>query len=175
MFCSRCRAELADDSRSCSACGAPVAPAVPATSTIGATDASRKRPAWVWVIFCFYLLSAGFTLLSFFLIFSGRIRVTEAQRTYFANLSALDFLATVGLAVLVLIAATSLFFLHRVAVRLFAIVLACNVGFTILHLLSSNFVEASGGRGVTGMIGAWIVLVAILLYAMRLSKRGILT
>lgn len=66
-------------------------------------------------------------------------------------------------------------FLRRVAVSLFAITLACNVGYTMIHAATTNFVRASGGSVITGVVIAWVTLVAVVLYARRLAAKGILS
>jgi membrane protein implicated in regulation of membrane protease activity len=70
----------------------------------------------VWVVFAFYLLSAGWTLLSFALIWSGTITLGHAQREYFAKLGFLDYLTSLGVACLSIAAALLLFRLRRAAV-----------------------------------------------------------
>lgn len=41
----------------------------------------RKRPTWVWLISAFFVLSCGWTLLSFLLIFLKVVPLNEAQKT----------------------------------------------------------------------------------------------
>ena len=48
-----------------------------------------KRPVWVWLISAFFILSAGWTLLSSYLLFSGSIPITDEQRAYFDSLSSI--------------------------------------------------------------------------------------
>ena len=52
---------------------------------------ARKRPAWVWIISIFYIISAVWTLFSFFLIFSGALPLPPQQAAYFRSLTSIDY------------------------------------------------------------------------------------
>ena len=54
-------------------------------------ETPRRRPVGVWLVSAFYLLSAGWTLLSFSLIYSGAIKINAAQEAYFASLTGMTF------------------------------------------------------------------------------------
>jgi len=72
-------------------------------------------------------------------------------------------------------AVLELFLMRKAAVRAFVIALVMNVGLTAFHLLATNWREAAGGSGLATVIVSWIVSVGVLLYAKRLSDRGVLT
>jgi hypothetical protein len=40
--------------------------------------------------------------------------------------------------------------------------------------MRTNWIEAIGGPGLFGILVAWLILVAVILYARHLSKRGVL-
>ncbi len=178
MFCPKCGIEATADGRFCMACGAPLPEA---GTVVGSTSLPRpqyvavKRPRWVWVIFCFYLFSAAWVLLSFFLVYWGVVPLNPAQQAYLANLGILDFVATVGLTLLSFTAAVFLFCLQRTAVDLFAIALAYNLAFSLIHLLTTHWAQAFGGSGIVGASFGWCIPVAVLLYARRLAREGVLT
>jgi hypothetical protein len=58
------------------------------------------RPVLVWVISIFYFISAGFTILSLALIYSGLAPLRDEQRQYFQSLTAFDHTMTVLIAAL---------------------------------------------------------------------------
>ena len=91
------------------------------------TQPRTKRPAGIWIVSVLYLLSAGWTFLSFVLIFGGVVDLNEAQRVYFASLGTLDWLLTLLIGAVGIVAAIALFLLRRIAVPLFATTLALNV------------------------------------------------
>lgn len=136
---------------------------------------NKKRPVGVWIISIFYLLSAGWTLLSFLLIFSGAIAINEAQRSYFASLGTFDWITTILIAVLGLSAAVSLFLLRKISVLLFGIALGVNIALTLFQTLRTNWVEAIGGPGLVGTIIGWVILVVVFLYARNLAKKQALS
>ena len=136
---------------------------------------NKKRPVRVWVITIFYLLTAGYTLLSYFLIFSGIIAVNEAQQTYFASLGVFDWITTLLIGVLGLSAAISLFMLRKIAVKLFGIALSLNIALTLIQTFRTNWAEALEGPGLIGVIIGLIILVVILFYAKKLDKQQILS
>lgn len=136
---------------------------------------SRRRPIWVWVITVFYLLSAGFTLLSFVWINIGAAKLDAAQEAYFASLTSVDWFFTLSIGVVTIAGAISLFQLRRLAVTLFSISLALNLAFTAFHIMRTNWIEVLGGPGLFGMLIAWLILISVILYARRLTKRGVLS
>ena len=75
----------------------------------------------MWVVSAFYLLSAGWTLLSLALIFSYVIRINAAQEAYFASLTGVDGFFSLAIGGIGFSAAICLFLLRRVAVVLFSV------------------------------------------------------
>jgi len=65
--------------------------------TIEIEPALRKRPKLVWIISIFYILSAGWTVLSFALIHSGAIPINEAQKAYFDSQNIFDNILTLAM------------------------------------------------------------------------------
>ena len=138
------------------------------------TQPSAKRPKLVWVVFLFYLFSAAYTALSFFLIFSGAISVTTEQAAYFRNLSMLDWAITALTTTLNLVAAVSLFLLRKIAFYLFAASLVLGFLQTLVHAITTNFVAALGGPGAIGVLIGYAISIAVCTYAWRLKARGAL-
>lgn len=135
----------------------------------------KRRPLGVWVVSMFYILSAGWTLLSFALIFSGSIKVTPAQETYFASLTAVDWFFSLTIGVVGISAAVCLFLLRRVAVTLFSVALALNLTFSAVHIMRTNWTGVLGGDELVGALFGLIIMVAVILYARRLAIRGLLS
>lgn len=127
------------------------------------------------MICLFYLFSVGWTLLSFALILSGAIPVNAAQQEYFASLSVLDYLSSIGIGLVAIAAAVLLFRLRKLAVPAFGVALALNLGLTLIHVVTKNWAEALGGSGSLGAVMGWVILGSVLLYARRLERRGVLT
>lgn len=145
-----------------------------ADSVSAPSQAHHRRPKLIWVISGLYVLSAGWTVLSFFLVYGGLVPQTEAESNYFANLTALDHFTTVALGLLTMAAAIFLFLLRRVAVTLFALALTFNILFSLVHALRTSWVEALGSAGLVGAFAAWLIMGAIYLYARRQAQSGVL-
>ena len=142
--------------------------------TNGAQRASRRRPVWVWVISAFYLLSTGWTLLSFVLISSGAIQLNPAQEAYFASLTSVDWFFALSIGIIGLTGAIALFLLRRLAVVLFSLALALNLLLTAFQTMRTNWTEALGGSGLFGVLLGWGILVVVILYTRGLAKKGVL-
>lgn len=180
MFCPKCGREGLADANFCMGCGAGISgppPFAPPSVSAGQgrSHGKPKRPWLVWAISLFYLLSSGWILLSFVLIYSGKVPMSTTQRLYFSNLTPLDFIGTVFLTLLSLTAAIFLFFLERRAVTVLAVTLLCNIAYSVVHALTTTWLDAIGGPGLIGMVLGWGGLLAILLYSRRLAREGILT
>jgi hypothetical protein len=60
------------------------------------SQSGRRRPAWVWVIAVFYVLSAGYTLLSAALILARAVPLSAEQAAYFSSLTRVDWFFTLS-------------------------------------------------------------------------------
>jgi hypothetical protein len=135
---------------------------------------SPRRPMGVWVISIIYVLSAGWTLLSFALVFGGSIRISPAQ-AYVASLGAGDLLFSLAIAFFSFSAAVSLWLLRKIAIALFSITLFLNVIFTLVQIARSNFSQALGDTGLLGLLLSWLLLIAVIVYARGLAKMKVLS
>ena len=136
--------------------------------------APRRRPTGVWVVTAFYLFSAGWTLLSLALVASGAIVLTPAMKTYYASLTPFDWVFTLAISVTGVSGAIAFFRLRKVAVSLFQLALVLNVTFTLYHVARTSWMAATGASGGLGLVIAWGIILAVILYARRLAKRGVL-
>ena len=146
----------------------------PEATPQAAARAATKRPPWVWVITIFYVFSVGFTLLSFVLVLSGALPLTPAQEAYFASLGPFDYITSLGLGLVTLTATVLLFLLRRAAVPLFAASFLLNLGFTVVHAVTTNWAQALGGSGLVGTLIGWGILGAVALYSRHLRQIGVL-
>ena len=137
-------------------------------------DSVRRRTRWIWAISIFYLVSAGWTLLSFVLIYSGTISVNPAQRAYLDSLSGFDFGITVLIGLFNLSGAVALFILNRVAFKLFVTAFVASVAVALWHATTKEWLEALGGPGFIGTMIGYGISAAVCFYAWKLIKRGIL-
>jgi len=139
-----------------------------------ASQPRERRPRLVWAVFLWYLFSAGYTLLSFWLIYSGSIRVSPEAAAYLTNLSPFDQAFTVLLMLLNLGGAVALVMLRKVAFQLFATALALSLLLTIIHAFARGFVAALGGAGAVGLILGYGVGIVVCIYAWKLRASGVL-
>jgi hypothetical protein len=142
--------------------------------TISSPSIRRKRPKLVWVITVFYVISAGWTLLSFALIYSGITPLNAAQVAYFKSQTILDTFFTIVIGALNFIGTIFLFFLTRTAFHLFLSAFILSILMTAYHILSKNWLAAIGGPGLIGAIIGWAISGAVILYTRRLIKHDIL-
>ena len=134
----------------------------------------RRRPGWIWVISIFFMLSCGWTLLSFYLIFSGSIPITAAQRAYFEALSPFDVLLTLLIGLANFSGAIALFLLRRVAFHLFVVAFAASILLALWHAATKGWVQALGGTGLMGAIISYGIVALVCFYSWKLMKQGTL-
>jgi|APCry1669189000_1035189.scaffolds.fasta_scaffold217068_1 hypothetical protein len=134
-----------------------------------------KRPAHVWTICMFYLLSAGWTLLSHSLIHFGLIPLNEAQEGYFRSLTTFDYGSTIVIAASNLIGAVLLFRLRKEAFHFFVVGLIASLAVTGYQIVAKNWLGSIGTPGLVGVVFGWGSSVAIIVYSRRLTtgaRRG---
>jgi|SRR5215831_9341896 len=138
-------------------------------------SSSRRRPALVWAIFVWYVLSAGYTLLSFALIFAGRVPLTAEASRYLGSLSPLDYTVTILALLLNVGGAVALLLLRGAAAYLFTAALLLNIASVALHALTKGLVAALGAGGPIGLLLGYGIAVLVCVYAWRLYARSTLT
>ena len=136
--------------------------------------AARKRPKLLWIIAIFYILSAGWTVLSFALINSGTIPINEAQKVYFDSQNIFDITLTLAMASLNILGAIFLFLLRRHAFYCFLTAFSLGLLITVYHIMFKNWLGAIGGPGLIGAAIGWIISISIILYSKKLIKKEIL-
>ena len=136
---------------------------------------SGKRPKFVWAVFLFYILSVGYTVLSFALVYSGAISVTPEQGAYLRNLSTFDWVITVLTGALNVAGAIAMFLLRKIAFYLFSAAFVLVILQTLVHAITTNFLAALGGPGAVGALIGYGISLAVCIYAWRLRARGVLS
>jgi hypothetical protein len=151
-----------------------MSPETTVTSQPSPPEPAAQRPVWVWIIAIYYTLSAGFTLLSYIVIASGVLLLTPEHQVYPSGLGPFDYIASVGVGILTLIAAVLLVLLKKTAVLLFGASLCLKVGLMLVILVKSNWVQTLGGSGLIGAFAGWALLGAVTFYSRRLRQLGVL-
>ncbi len=122
----------------------------------------QTRPVLVWVIFIYTLIAVGFFLFGSILTLIGAIPVKLGPL----------FLPTLLIEAVHLAAGISLFMLRKIAVALFITYFALIILSLALQFIVTG--SAAFGGGLLGVMLAWIIVIAIILYALSLEKNGIL-
>ena len=133
-----------------------------------------KRPTLVWVISIIYVVSAGWTILSFVLVFSGAIPLNETQKAYFASQTIFDYGTTLLTGTANLVGAVLLFLLKKPAFYLFATAFCAGIAVTVYQIFAKKWLGAIGGPGLIGVVIGWGINIAIIVYSRRLISRGVL-
>lgn len=147
-------------------------PRNPVASANFAEPDRLRRPWGVWVVFLFMVVSAAWVFIALALIYLGKVGLNPAQRAYFENLGAFEYLVSLSLVTINLVGAILLFRLRKASVPLFGAALAINLADTARAAMTSNYVQTLGGAPAA--FGGLIIPVAVLLYAAWLRKKGVL-
>jgi hypothetical protein len=134
----------------------------------------RKRPALVWVISILTFLEIAWTLLTFYVVWSGKVLLTPEAQSYFDRLTPVSYAICFGGAAFSLLAAVALLMLRKIAVPLFVIVLALSLASLTWEVSTNGWADAVDGTGlvVTALLSG--LEVAACLYAWHLARRGVL-
>jgi hypothetical protein len=138
-----------------------------------ATKNGNKRPALVWLVSFYLLLSTAWALLLFYLAYSGVISLQTTQKQYFDNLTSLDLFLTVLLGLCNLTGAVLIFLLRKSAFYVLAAALILNIFITIWHTISKGYAEAMGG--ISWILIGLLIPLGICLYCWWLKTKGTLS
>ena len=137
-------------------------------------DTTAGRPVWVWIISVLYIFSAGSTLVSYFLLFSGTLGIPEEQRQYLASLTVFDHALTFLMGAVNLLAAVLFFRLKKISAYIFPANFAFGLIVTIWHAATRGWLGAMNGPGFVGYLVGSAMAIGVCAYAWRLRKTGVL-
>ena len=138
------------------------------------TAPSRKRPILVWVIFLFYLVSSIQVIVGMFFVAAGGVDMAPAQQAYLAKFSVADRIIGYLNAAVTLVGVTLLFGLRRQAVNVLALAFALNLFSTAVVWLKTDPAAVIAPAGLVAQAVGIILFGAVVFYAWRLDKRGML-
>jgi hypothetical protein len=144
------------------------------TITNEVLDEPKKRPGWVWAISILYGLSAIYTPVSFYLVYSGLALSAPAQKAYFVGLGIVDWAILAIGALIMLAAVVALFLLKRVSIRLWGAAVVFSILSYLYNAITRNWLAALDIAGLIGAAVGFILIVAIFFYTKRLDARGYL-
>jgi hypothetical protein len=121
----------------------------------------------VWVVCGYLLVTTGLSVIVQILAFTGRVPLKVGSLQYVV--SACD-------SILIFVGSFLLFRLKKRAVLVFGLLLALSVASDLTRLLTTSpSAELGFGLGILTMLVGLTIETAVLVYALRLRKRGILT
>jgi hypothetical protein len=130
----------------------------------------KRRPVGVWLVLFYAICSV---LLTTWLQHFARYRVSPETKAYQEHLTTLEHVAIVVPGFIWEAAIVLLFFLRKLAVPLFALAICSNLASEILLAMTTNWLVLLKS-GIYVVAFFYLIDLAILLYAIRLARKGIL-
>jgi len=134
----------------------------------------RKRPALVWIIFFFYLISCVQVIVAMFFVAAGGVDMAPEQQAYLAKFTVMDRVIGYANAGITLVGVTLLFSLRRQAVNVLALAFALNLFSTAVILFKTDQAAVTSPTGLAAQALGLGMLGLVVFYASRLGKRGTL-
>lgn len=138
------------------------------------TTPARRRPILVWVIFLFYLVSSVQVIVAMFFVAAGGVDMAPEQQAYLAKFSTLDRVIGYVNAAVTLVGVTLLFGLRQQAVNVLALAFALNLFSTTVVWIKTDPAAVTSATGLLAQGLGIAIFGAVVYYAWRLEKRGML-
>lgn len=135
---------------------------------------SKKRPASVWLISCFFGFPTGFKLIAAALVLIGAFQLNDAHSLKFESFSNFDYLVSFSPTVCKFIGAILLFFLSRYAFHLFFLSLLIEISQIIYRTIFNNYLELINVQEAVYTIGYFAIIISVLVYTKLLINKDIL-
>ncbi|MCB0384202.1 MAG: hypothetical protein KDD43_02320 [Bdellovibrionales bacterium] len=133
-----------------------------------------KRPALVWIIFFFVMVSTGWSLLSLAIIHFNLIPLDDQTKAYFESQSWFDVLYSVVIGLLNIGGTVMLFLMRKQAVKFLLLGFVISIGSVVYQTVFKNWLAVVGIPGAIGAFIGYCISLAIILYAKSLLDKGML-
>lgn len=139
------------------------------------SDQPPTRPVLVWVIAVYAALGVIGGIASVVMLMTGRIPiVNEAQRAYMQSMTPFDHALTLICFLLYAIGALYLFRLKKVAARILAVYGVALAGTTAYFYTKPAYRDFMASVPQIGTYLGWTISLAIIAYAFKLRRDGVL-
>jgi len=142
--------------------------------TTDTTAPAPKRPILVWIIFLFYLITCLANIAQMFFITAGGVPLSPDQQEYLARFSMFDRVIGYIDVGVIMVGVTLLLALRHVAVPVLALALVLNLFSTVVVWIKANPMVIVSWLGLAIQAGGIVLFAAVVFYAWRLDKRGVL-
>lgn len=133
-----------------------------------------RRPILVWVIFLFYLVSSVQVIVGLFFVAAGGVEMAPAQQAFLAKFTVMDRVIGYLNAALTLVGVTLLLGLRKQAVNVLALAFALNLFSTAVVWIRADPAAVTAPAGLAAQALGIAIFGAVVYYAWKLDKRGIL-
>lgn len=137
-------------------------------------EPARKRPILVWVIFLFYLVSSVQVIVGLFFVTAGGVEMTPEGQAYLAKFGVMDRVIGYLNAGVTLVGVTFLMGLRKQAVNVLALAFALNLFSTAVVWYKTDPAAVIAPAGMLAQATGIALFGAVVYYAWRLEKRGVL-
>jgi hypothetical protein len=138
-----------------------------------------NRPIGVWLVTIYAALNALIGAVGVYILVSGKFApVAGQQASFFANLNVLDYALSVLLHISMGLGGIFIFMLRKFALPLFIAGACFNLAQTIWHIFTHRFMAGVGGQSTMAwieLVVAWAIILGVIAYTSRLSKKGIIS
>lgn len=135
---------------------------------------SGKRPALVWIIFFFVMVSTGWSLLSLAIIHFNLIPLDDQTKTYFESQSWFDVLYSVVIGLLNIGGTVMLFLMRQQAFKLLLLGFLVSIASVVYQTIFKNWLMVVGIPGAVGAFIGYCISLAIILYTKSLMDKRML-
>jgi len=133
----------------------------------------QKRPVMVWFISGYYFLTTAWALLNIGLIFSGAVKLPEASRALFEQVTALEWFLTAAGSIAGVAGSVSLFRMRKAAFPLFLAFFLLGVALVVLPWFTKDGYSVALPV-LVGTAIAKIILLWVCVYIKDLVTEGVL-
>jgi hypothetical protein len=134
-----------------------------------------RRPILVWIIFLFYLVSSIQVIVGMFFIAAGGVDMSPEQQAMLAQFTMFDRVIGYVNAAVTLVGVTLLLVLRHQAVSVLAVAFALNLFSTAVVWYRLDIPANTSFKGQAAQIFGIVIFGAVVFYAWRLDRRGILS
>ena len=132
-----------------------------------------KRPAFVWIISMFIFFTAGCVLTSYYMIYLGKIGLSQVQKEHLTSITLFDYVVSGIVSLTDLLGAVTLFNLRKQSFYFFVISLAINIC-TVGWYMFNKGLGYIQPLGYLEVLLSYMVYTAICVYIKGLDKKGVL-